>query len=249
MDAASRVLSDAHLSPEDMTRAMRLAAGFQPPKKAIRRVVAAGISAAAQRATRCPREKDLARNWRAWLQRIWSAPPELSAEDPRNWRNLVSTAVLGGSASEERRKKLFEELREILMFAPSDIAELGKYQAYIVTEDPQSNCVLGQLWRAVKVAGGAKDVAERPWPSTYVLQGWGARRLANAIAADSADNSELGRTFSSYSSELGLPAEERDSMGRREKLRRVADGATSSEQISQFARAWGSTEPAQKLRS
>ena len=102
---------------------------------------------------------------------------------------------------------------------------------------PQSNRFLGQLWRAAEVAGAAKGLAGRPCPPTYVLQVWGARRLANAISADPAEDSGIRKTFSSYASELGLSAEECDSMGPREKLRRIAGGANSSEQISQFSQA------------
>ena len=78
----------------------------------------------------------------------------------------------------------------------------------MVSEGQQSNRLLGQLWSAVKVAGGAKELAERPCPSTYVLQGGGAYQLAKGISADSAKDPELGRTFSSYASELGFSADE-----------------------------------------
>ena len=64
-----------------------------------------------------------------------------------------------------------------------------------MSEGPQSNRLLGQLWRAAKVAVGARELAGRPCPSTYVLQGCDAYQLANAISADSAKDSELGRTF------------------------------------------------------
>ena len=153
----------------------------------------------------------------------------MSAEDHHTWRNLIATAGLSGRASEEQWRKLLAELKEILIFTRGDLAELGKVQLHIVPEGPQSNRLLGQLWRAAKVAGGAKELAERPRPSTYVLQGWGDYQLANAISADSAKDSELGRTFSPYATELGLSAEECDSLGPREKPRRVAGGATSSE--------------------
>ena len=84
------------------------------------------------------------------------------------------------------------------------------------------------------MSNGAKDLAGRPRPSSYVLQGWGARQLANAISADSAEDCDLGRVFSSHAADLGLSAEECDAVGPREKIRRVAEGATPAEQISQF---------------
>ena len=216
---------------------MRLAMGFQRTKEAIRGVGAARISVAAQRAIRYPRAKDLPIMWRAWLRRMRFAPPELSAADPQKWRNLIATAGLSGGASEEQWRKLLGELKEILILAPSDLAELGEHQLHIVSEDPQSNRLLGQLWRAAEVAGGAEELAERTCPSTYVLQGWDAYELANATSADSAKDSELGRTFSPCASELGLSAEQCDSMGPKEKPRRVAGGATSSGQISRLPRA------------
>ena len=64
-----------------------------------------------------------------------------------------------------------------------------------------------------------------------------ARQLVNAIAANSAKESEIGRAFSSPAADLGLSAELRDAMGPREKIRRVAEGAASAEQISQFSQA------------
>ena len=116
-------------------------------------------------------------------------PPELAVEQPRKWWDLIATTGLGGRALEEQLKKLFEELNEILIFSPTDLAEQGKDQLDIVSDDTDSNRLPGQLWRAVKVAGGSKDLAERPCPSAYVPQGWGARQLARAISADSAKES------------------------------------------------------------
>ena len=93
------------------------------------------------------------------------------------------------------------------------------------------------MWRAAKVAGGPKELAGRPCPSAYVLQGWGAHELANAISADSAKDSELGRAFSAQATELGLSPDDCDGMGPREKMRKVAENATSTEQISRFSQA------------
>ena len=165
---------------------MKLALGFHWTKKAIKAVGAARISGLAQRAMRLNCTKELARKWRAWLHKLWFAPPELTVERPHKWWDVTATTGLGGGASEEQWRKLFEELNEIPIFAPEDLAELGKAQLHIVSEDPDSKRLLGQLWRAVRVSGGDKELAERPRPSSYVLQGWGARQLARAISADSA---------------------------------------------------------------
>ena len=99
MDAASGDLANARLSPGKKARAMRLAMGFQRTKEAIRGVGAARISVAAQRAIRYPRAKDIPIMWRAWLRRMRFAPPELSAADPKKWRNLIATAGLSGKVS------------------------------------------------------------------------------------------------------------------------------------------------------
>ena len=91
------------------------------------------------------------------------------------------------------------------------------------------------------MSNGAEDLSVRPCPSAYVLQGWGAHQLASAISADSAKIStggrELGRTFSSQAADLGLSAEDCGAIGPREKIRRVAESATSTEKISQFSQA------------
>ena len=143
----------------------------------------------------------------------------------------------GGRATEEHWNKRFEVLNEILIFAPSDLAELGTYQPYIGSDDPDSNRLLGQLWGAAKEASGAEDLADRPRPSSFALQGWDAYQLANAISADSAKDCELGRASSPHASALGLPLEGCDATGPREKIRRLAEGATSAGQISQFSQA------------
>ena len=136
VNAASRDPANAQLSSEGKARAMRLGMCLQRTKKAFRGVGAARISAAAQRAMRYPQTKDLARKWRAWWRRIWFAPPELSAEDPYKWRNLIATAGLSGRAPEKQWGKLLEKLNEIPISALNDLAVLGKDQLHIVPEDP-----------------------------------------------------------------------------------------------------------------
>ena len=234
---ASRCLANANASTQEKSRAMELVLGFNWTKKSISATRAASISGLAQRASRLNCTKDLARKWRAWLHKLWFAPPELSVENPHKWWNIIATTGLGGRASEEQWSKLFAELNEILIFSPDDLSELRQDQLHIVSDDPVSNRLLGQLWRAVKTSGGAKELAERSEPSSFVLQGWDAHQLARAISADSAKESELGRVFLAQAEELGLSAEECDTTGPREKLRRIAESATSVEQISQFAQA------------
>ena len=234
---ASRAIANEHTSLEKKRPAIELVLGFRWAKKAIEAVGAAKISGLAQRASRLNCTKELARKWRAWLHKLWFAPPELAVEHPHKWWNTIATTGLASRASEEQWNKLFEELNGILLFAPGDLAELGKDQLHIVSDDPDSNRLLGQLWRAVRVSGGGKELAGRPCPSSYVLRGWGARRLARAISADSAKESELGRVFPAQATELGLSADDCDELGPREKIRRVAENASSTDQISLFSQA------------
>ena len=245
---ASRDLANSNMTLERKMRAMKLTLGFRWAKKAIRAVGAAEISGLSQRAMRLNCTKDLAQEWRAWPHKLWFAPPELAAEQPHKWWTLIATKGLGGRASEEQWAKLFEELNDILIFSPTDLAELGKDQLHVVSDDPDSNRLLGRLRRAAKVAGGSKDLTERPCPSAYVLQGWNAHQLARAISADSAKDSELGRAFSSQEAELGLSPDDCDRMGTMEKMRKVAENATSTEQISLFSQAGAQLNPHTELR-
>ena len=99
--AASRVLANAQMSSEEKARATILVLGFHWAEKTVRAVGAANIAVVARRAMRHPGTKDLARKRRARLRRIWFALPQLSAEEPRKWWNLIATAGLGGRAAEE----------------------------------------------------------------------------------------------------------------------------------------------------
>ena len=97
--------------------------------------------------------------------------------------------------------------------------------------------MLGQLWRGVKASGGAKNFSDRSDPSVYISRGRRAFQLAGAVAADSAESSEFGRSSSVRAAELGLTAEECDSMGPRAKLKKVAGCACSLGQTNQFPKA------------
>ena len=103
---ASRCIANADTSLRQKSRAMELVLGFNWTKKSIRAVGAARISGLAQRAMRLNCTKDLARKWRAWLHKLWFAPPELSVEHPHKWRNVIATTGLGGRASEEQWTQL-----------------------------------------------------------------------------------------------------------------------------------------------
>ena len=142
---ASRAIANDNTSLRQKTRAMELALGFHWKKKLIKAVGPARISGLAQRATRLNCTKELARKRRTWQHKLWVAPPELSVEHPHKWRNVRAATGLGGRASEEQWNKLLEELNEILIFSLGDLLELEKDQLHIVSDDPDSNRLLGQL--------------------------------------------------------------------------------------------------------
>ena len=168
---------------------------------------------------------------------IWFAPPELPVGDPHKWWNLFATSGLSGRASEEAWNRLFSALTGLPIFARSDLAELAAGQLHIASDNGESNPSLGQLWRAVKASGHAKNFSERSDPSARICRRRGAFQLAGAVTADSAESSEFGGSFSSRAAELGLTAAARDSMGPRAKIRRVAENACTLEQINHVARA------------
>ena len=115
---ASRTIANEHTSPGRKRRARELAPGSHWTKKATKGVGTARISDLAQRATRLIYTKEPARKWRAWLRRLWFALPEPAVEQPHKWWNVIAATGWGGRASEEQRKKLVEEINEILIFAP-----------------------------------------------------------------------------------------------------------------------------------
>ena len=129
------------------------------------------------------------------LRPLWVAPPELPTEDPHKWWNLIAKAGIGGGASREAWSKVFAEPSELLIFAPSDLAELRAVQLHIVSDSEEYDRLLRQLWRAVKASGDARDFSERADPSIYVCRGWGAIQFAGAVAANSGEGSEFGGFF------------------------------------------------------
>ena len=92
-ESALKDLANAHTSLEQKTGAVMLMAGFHWTKKAIRVVGAAEISGLAQRAMRPNYTKELARKWRAWLHKLWFAPPDLMVDQPHKWWNLIAITV------------------------------------------------------------------------------------------------------------------------------------------------------------
>ena len=125
--------------------ALRRVAGFSWSGNALRAVGSGKLSVAMQRAVRNPRTEKLAKALKVRLHRVWFAPPELSAGDPHTWWGLIATCGLSGRASEGYWCRLFRELNKLLISAPMDPAELGADQHHIVSDNEESNRLLGQL--------------------------------------------------------------------------------------------------------
>ena len=95
----------------------------------------------------------------------------------------------------------------------------------------------GEALESCQGVRGIKDFSGRANPSIHACRGRSALELAVAVAADSAGDSEFGRSFSSHAPKLGVAGEESFSMGPMAKLRRVAGSDCYVEQIAKFAQA------------
>ena len=247
VDRASSDLANRNLaSREKLSSGLRVA-GFGWNKAFVRAIGDNRLSADPQRAAVNPHTKQLARASKLRLRRIWWAPPGLAVDEPHKQWDLIATAGPSGRASNEAWNRLSQEPREILICALSDLAELRADQLHFVLELEESSRLHGRLWRAVRAAGDATDFRERSDSSIYIRKGWGAFQLAAAITADSAQGAELGRSFCARAEEPRISMEEGDSIGPQAKLRRVAEGSSSVEQINQFAQSRGSAKPAEVL--
>ena len=121
-----------------------------------------------------PYTKEMAQALELRLHLIWCAPPELAVEEPRKRRNLIATAGLSGRASSEASKRLFNELNEIPIFAPGDLAELRADQLQISSELGEPNRLLGQLLKRQ----GARKTLVRVRIHQSICRSWGALQLA-----------------------------------------------------------------------
>ena len=93
-------------------------ADFQRNKVYMRTVGAWRLSVGLQSAVINLRAKQLAQALKLRLRRIWPAPLELRAEEPRKWWNLLATAGLKGRASDDAWARLIPDIQEILIFDP-----------------------------------------------------------------------------------------------------------------------------------
>ena len=91
------------------------------------------------------------------------------------------------------------------------------------------------LGPSTQASAGPESSAERALPCSYVASAWSAFSLADAIAADNALDSQLGRDFLTRADALGISAEGEREPAPRTKLRKVAEHAGPLEDIAAFA--------------
>ena len=122
---ATADLDGRRVNNAEKLKSLRHVAGFSWNRKVVRAVGSRELSAITRRAVINSRTKEFARALKVRSRRIWFAPPELSVVGPHEWWNLIATSGHSGRASEEAWARLFTELNELLILAPSDLAELG----------------------------------------------------------------------------------------------------------------------------
>ena len=144
VDRASLDLANHNSDNHKEISSFRRMVAFARNKAFVRAVGANRISAVLQRTVIDPHTKQLPQALKLRLNRIWFAPPELAVGEPRKWWNLIATAGLSERASRETGGRLFQEIQEILIFAPRYLAEPRVGQPHVVSEHEESNRCLGQ---------------------------------------------------------------------------------------------------------
>ena len=104
-----------------------------------------------------PSTKEVGKHMRGRLRAIWFVSPQITAENPHKWRNPFATSGLSGRASEDAGNELSKELNGMLILSSDDLAQLGAHQLHLISGNPESNRLMGQLRRAVRVAGDTTD--------------------------------------------------------------------------------------------
>ena len=84
-------------------------------------------------------------------------------------------AALTGRESNEIRRELFRELKEIAILPRSDSGQLR-----VVSADQKISHLLGLLRRAVKASGGATGLVRRPGPANFVAREWDAFKAGSS---------------------------------------------------------------------
>ena len=102
----SRTLENHQPDNSLKTKAPRPLSGLAWERKTMRGAGAAKLSPIVQWAIRNPATKTLASALKTRLYKLWPAPPELRATDPRKRWNLIATPGLNDRASDEVWDKL-----------------------------------------------------------------------------------------------------------------------------------------------
>ena len=157
LELASQKFANPHLSDEGKLRASRLMAGCSWSKRVMETVASNKLSGVIRRSFRNPSEKLIAKASRNRLHSVWFVLHWLTEGNPHEWRDVLATSGLSGGASEETWGKLSAELGEIVIFASGNLAQVGARHLYVISESPESNQLLGQLWKASKSSRGARD--------------------------------------------------------------------------------------------
>ena len=141
---------------------------------------------------------------RGRLGAIWTVSPQLTAGNSHEWWNPFATSGLSRRAPEDVGNELSKKLHEMLIFSSEDLAQLGARQLHLISGNPESNRLTGQLRRAVRVAGDTTDFRGGAGSPHFVTRERGAFKLAEAVAAGNASTSESGKIFSERASQLVL---------------------------------------------
>ena len=127
-----------------------------------------------------------------------------------------------------------QELHEMQVFLPDDLARVAAGQLRLISENQESNQLQCQFRRAVKVSIDAQDFAERANPPLFASRMRDASGLAEA---DTVSASVFRKLCSQYASQLGLSDLEFENSGRRYKIRTAPGAAGSIDRITQLAQA------------
>ena len=104
----------------------------------------------------------------------------------------MATAGLSGGASEGDWNKFFGELGGMVICVRGDLARVGARHLCVISENLESNQLLGQLWKAAGSPWGATDSLGWNDTSSCVARERGAFKLAGAAAASAAAAPEFG---------------------------------------------------------
>ena len=135
----------------------------------------------------------------------------------------------------------------MLILRPNDLDEPGARRLELISDNKEPHPLIGRLWRAIKDSTGGGNYNEKITPPRYVSKRRNACRLAAAVAADSASESEPAQPSSLLVSVQGPNEQECINIGPRAGLRKFSGEGGSAELNSQFSGTWGQASPAKRL--